>query len=114
MRGEVRNFLTGLSLILSIDKTCTAVNLAKLWLFDLAGWVAGNICKDDLLRSLVTGQTLTEFIDFLFGAGVIFLDLNNSGCDFTETLVRQADNRNVLDGGMCTEEVLVDRVLRSQ
>ena len=40
--------------------------IGKLRLFDFAGRISRNIGKNDFMRSLVTGQFVTEVVDLLF------------------------------------------------
>lgn len=47
-------------------ETVSAVALAQHRFFDLSGRIARNIGKDELARTLVTGQFHAEFIDFFF------------------------------------------------
>ena len=76
-------------------------------LFDLAGSVARNVREDNTPRSLVAGKFHAELINgFLGKAFELGLELNNGGANFAQTCIRQADNGNVLDGGVAVQEVL--------
>lgn len=51
--------------IFVLDQICSTVHLTKLWLFNLSGCVSRDLCKNNLLRSLVSRKLLTEGVDLL-------------------------------------------------
>ena len=87
------------------DEAFSCVFLAENGLFDLARGVAGNGCKDDLARTLVSGELKAEGIDFIFGHIFAFLDLDHRKSDLTESLFGDADDGNVLDLCVRAEEI---------
>ena len=86
-----------LTLYLCSNETLAAVDLAELRLFDLAGWISRNVGKDYSVRSLVSWKSLAEFFYFCFSTFHFRLDLDYCSCYLTESVIRKADNSNVLD-----------------
>ena len=83
--------------ILCSDQEGSAVLFAEFGLFNLSGRISGNICKDDLTRSLVAGKLTAVIVYLFFCAGKAFLGLDDRSSDLTKTLVRKSDNGNVID-----------------
>ena len=87
-------------------KAFATVNGAKLRLFDLSRWITRNICKYDLMGSLISGKFLAERGDIILCTVVIFLYGDDSCRYLTQSFVRQPYDRNILDGRVTSEEVL--------
>ena len=93
-----------LRFVLSLYQPYAAVAFAKLWLFDLACGIAGNISKYVFPGPLIAGQIQTEGFQFILGKSLPFLHLND-GCSYlSETFVWKSDDRNIVDLGVGRQE----------
>ena len=91
--------------VLRFHQTAAAIKCPEFWLFNLAGWIAGNVCKNDLMGAFVAGQFFTELINILLGTGKALFYRDDGGRNFPQTLIRKSDDSHILNRFIGAQEI---------
>ena len=90
---------------MSFYQAAAAVHFPKFGLFDLAGWVSGNIGKDNPVGAFISGQFSAKLVYIVFCTGKALFDGDHRSGNLTQTLVGKADNRHIVNRLVGTQEI---------